>query len=139
MGDSVLSATLETVAVAVHLQDVDVVSEAVQQGPGQALRAEDLGPLVEGQVGGHQDGAPLLALDEDLEDVEAFIRSILQCEGLLIRNLWMLAACLRTNDGTYNDACAPFLGQSTRLTQRRKPPIVPHLWWVSFSCCGQCG
>ena len=31
MGDSSLSATLETVAVAVHLQDVDVVGETVQQ------------------------------------------------------------------------------------------------------------
>ncbi len=50
LGDSVLPATLETVALAVHLQDVDVVGEAVQQGPGQPLRAEDLGPLVEGQV-----------------------------------------------------------------------------------------
>ena len=50
-----VSATLEPVALAVHLQDVDVVGEAVQQGPGEPLRPEDLGPLVEGKVGGHQD------------------------------------------------------------------------------------
>ena len=53
---------------AVHLQDVDVVGEAVQQRSGQALRTEHLGPFVEGQVGGDQDGAPLAALAEDLEE-----------------------------------------------------------------------
>ena len=58
----------ETVAVAVHLQDVDVMGEPVQQGSSQAFRAEDLGPLIEGQVGGDQDGAPLVALAEDLEE-----------------------------------------------------------------------
>ena len=68
MGDSALPATLETVAVAVHLQDVAMVGEAVQQGPGEPLRPEDLGPLVEGKVGGHQDGAPLVSLAEDLEE-----------------------------------------------------------------------
>ena len=55
LGDSGLPATLEPVALAVHFQDVDVVGEAVQQGPGQSLRTEDLGPLVEGKVGGHED------------------------------------------------------------------------------------
>ncbi len=63
-----LPAALESVALAVHLQDVDVMGEPVQQRPGQPLRAEDLGPFVEGQVGGHQDGAPLVALAEDLEE-----------------------------------------------------------------------
>ena len=68
LGDSALSATLETVAVAVHLQDVDVVGEAVQQRAGQPLRPEYLGPFVEEKVGGHHDGAPLVALAEDLEE-----------------------------------------------------------------------
>ena len=36
---------------------MDVMGESVQQGSGQAFRAEDLGPLIEGQVGGDQDGA----------------------------------------------------------------------------------
>ena len=40
----------ETVAVAVHLEDVDVVGEPVEQGAGQALGAERGCPLVEGQV-----------------------------------------------------------------------------------------
>ena len=58
----------EPVALSVHLQNVDVVGEAVQQCAGEMLRPEDLSPLVEGQVGGHQDGAPFVALAEDLEE-----------------------------------------------------------------------
>ena len=57
----------EAVAVAVHLQDVDVVGQAVQQRAGEAFRAEDLSPLVEGQVGGDQDGAPRVALPVEPE------------------------------------------------------------------------
>ena len=45
-----------------------MVGEPVQQGAGEALRAEDLGPLVEGQDGGDQDGAAFVALAEDLEE-----------------------------------------------------------------------
>ena len=56
----VFPAALEAVALAVHLQDVDVVGEPVQQRAGETLRAEDLGPLVEGQVGGGQDVASLV-------------------------------------------------------------------------------
>ena len=44
------------------------MSEAVQQGAGESLRAEDLGPLVEGQVGGDQDRTSLVLLAEDLEE-----------------------------------------------------------------------
>ena len=44
------------------------MGEPVQQRPGEALRAEDLGPFVEWQVGGDQDGAPFVALAEDLEE-----------------------------------------------------------------------
>ena len=40
-------ALLETVAVAVHLQDMNVVCEPVQQRPSQALGTEHLGPLIE--------------------------------------------------------------------------------------------
>ena len=64
----VLLAVLEAVALAVHLEDVDVVGEAVQQRAGEALRSEHLGPLVEWEVGGHQDGASLVALAEDIKE-----------------------------------------------------------------------
>ena len=45
-----LPAVLESVAFAVHLQDVDVVSEAVPESAGKPFHAEDVGPLIEGQV-----------------------------------------------------------------------------------------
>src|SRR4051794_23562444 len=57
----------QTIALAVHLQDVDMVREAVEQGAGQPLAAEDLGPFVEWQIAGHQRGAALVALAEHLE------------------------------------------------------------------------
>ena len=60
-------ALVETIALAVHFQDMDMVGEAVQQSPGQTFRAEYLGPFIERQVGGHQDRAPLVALAEDFE------------------------------------------------------------------------
>jgi hypothetical protein len=36
---------LQSVAVAVHLQDMDMVGEPVEQGAGKPLRAEDFGPF----------------------------------------------------------------------------------------------
>ena len=45
-----------------------MVGETVQQRAGEALRAEHLGPLVEREIGGHQDGAAFVALAEDLEE-----------------------------------------------------------------------
>ena len=64
----VLPAALEPVALAVHLQDMDAVGEPVQQRAGEAFRTEHPGPLIEGQVGGDQDGPALVALAEDLEE-----------------------------------------------------------------------
>ena len=61
------SALVEPVAVAVHLQDVDMVSKTIQQCPGQALGTEHLRPLVERQIGCHQGGAAFIALAEHLE------------------------------------------------------------------------
>ena len=60
-------ALVETIALAVHLQDMDVVGETVEQGPGQAFRAEHFRPLVKGQIAGHQGGATLVTLAEHLE------------------------------------------------------------------------
>ena len=44
-----------------------MMGEPVQQRPGQAFGAEYLGPLIEWQVGGHQDRATFVTLAEDLE------------------------------------------------------------------------
>jgi hypothetical protein len=47
-GAAFMLALLEAIAVAVHLQDVNVVREPVEQGSGEPLGAKDLGPLLEG-------------------------------------------------------------------------------------------
>src|SRR6516162_6208669 len=57
----------EAVALAVHFEDVDVVGEAIQQGAGEPLRAKHAGPLVERQIAGHDYGAALVTLAEDLK------------------------------------------------------------------------
>ena len=44
------------------------MGETVEECSGEPLRAKDLSPLVEGQVGGDQYGATLVALAEDLEE-----------------------------------------------------------------------
>ena len=46
-----LPAVLEAVAVPVHLQDIDMVSETIEESSGEPLGSKHLGPLVEGQVG----------------------------------------------------------------------------------------
>jgi len=63
-----LAALVEPEAFAVHLENVDVVGQPVEDGAGEALGAEDLGPFVEGQVRGGDDGAALVALRDDLEE-----------------------------------------------------------------------
>ena len=45
-----LAALFETVAVAVHFQDVDMMGQTVEQGPRQSFRAKGLGPFIKGQV-----------------------------------------------------------------------------------------
>jgi len=45
-----------------------MVGETIEEGSGKPFRAKDLGPLVEGQVGGHQDRSSLVALAEHLEE-----------------------------------------------------------------------
>ena len=45
-----------------------MVGEPVEQGAGEALAAEDVGPFVEGQVAGDQGGSAFVALREDFEE-----------------------------------------------------------------------
>jgi hypothetical protein len=54
-------------AVAVELEDVNVVGETIEQRASEALRGEDAGPLVEGEIAGNDDRAAFVALAEDLE------------------------------------------------------------------------
>ena len=44
------------------------MGKTVQQSAGEPFGAEDVGPLVKGEVGGDQDGAPFVALAEDIEE-----------------------------------------------------------------------
>ncbi len=44
------------------------MGEPIQQRAGEAFRAKDFRPLVERGIGGYEDGAPLVALAEDLEE-----------------------------------------------------------------------
>jgi hypothetical protein len=50
LGAAFAAALLEAVAIAVHLQDVDMMGKAIEEGSSETFRAENLGPLLEGQV-----------------------------------------------------------------------------------------
>jgi hypothetical protein len=65
---SFAAALLEAVAVAVHLQDVDMMGEPVQQCAGEPFGTEDFGPFLEWQVACHQCGGAFIALTEGLEE-----------------------------------------------------------------------
>src|ERR1022692_471550 len=54
-------------AVAVHLEDMDVMREAVEERAGEPLGTEHGRPLIERQIARDQRAASLVALAEDLE------------------------------------------------------------------------
>lgn len=58
---------LRAVAFAVHLQDVDVVSETIEQRAGQSFSAKNARSVLKGQVRGHDGRAALMPLAEYLE------------------------------------------------------------------------
>jgi hypothetical protein len=57
----------EAETVAIHLENVDVVGQPVEQGAGQALGTEDRCPFIEGQIAGDQRAAAFIPLAEHLE------------------------------------------------------------------------
>ena len=57
----------QTEAFAVHLQNMNVVREAIEQGGGQPLGAEDLRPFVKRQILGDQRRALFVALGKHFE------------------------------------------------------------------------
>jgi len=57
----------QAVGLAVHLEDMDVMGEPVQERAGQAFLAEGPGPFVERQVRGDDGGPALVALADQLE------------------------------------------------------------------------
>ena len=48
------TALAEAIAVAVHLEDADVMCQPVEQQAGEAQGTEGFGPLVEGQIAGER-------------------------------------------------------------------------------------
>ena len=54
-------------AVAIHLEDMDVMREAIEKRAGQPLGDEDGRPLVEWQIARDDRRAALISLTEDLE------------------------------------------------------------------------
>lgn len=59
---------LEPVGVALDGDDVGVVDEAVDHGGGDGVVAEDLAPAAEWLVAGDDDGGPLVAGGDELEE-----------------------------------------------------------------------
>ena len=62
-----LLALFKAIAVAVHLKDVDVMCQPVEQRAGQPFGPEHAGPFVKWQIGSDDSRATLVALAEDLE------------------------------------------------------------------------
>jgi hypothetical protein len=44
----------QAIAVAIHIEDADVVGHAVEQGAGEPLASKGFCPFVEGQIAGDQ-------------------------------------------------------------------------------------
>lgn len=58
----------EPVALAIHLEDMYMVREAVEQRTSQSLAAEDARPFVKGQIRSDDGGAAFVTLREGLEE-----------------------------------------------------------------------
>ena len=58
----------EAVAVAVGLDDVDAVGDAVEERAGHTLVAEYVGPVLKGQVGGEENALAFVGAAYDLEE-----------------------------------------------------------------------
>ena len=112
-------ALVETIALAVHFQDMDMVGEAVQQSPGQAFRAEYLRPLIERQVGGHQDRAPLVALAEDFEQqLGGGLRERHEAEFVDDGDTLPVASAGATGDTTFSSLLPPAVHEPGRGGER---------------------
>src|SRR3990172_4515023 len=61
------AAVLEAPAGVAGLDDVAMVSEAVEHGGGHLGITEDLGPIGEGEIGGDQQGCVLVELADQME------------------------------------------------------------------------
>ena len=58
----------ETVAVAVHPENVAVVGDAIEQRAGEALGSDRFGPFIKWQVAGNQGGTAFVGVRDQLEE-----------------------------------------------------------------------
>ena len=64
---ALLDRLAEAVALAVHLEDVAVMGQTIQESGGHTFPLEDLVPFAERQVAGDQQTGPFITIGEDLE------------------------------------------------------------------------
>jgi len=76
-----LLAGREPEAFAVHLQDMNVMGEAVEERAGEPFRSEHARPFIERQIAGHQRRAELIALAKDIEDKLRANRAFPACQS----------------------------------------------------------
>ena len=67
LGSASALGVLEAVALAGEFEDLTAVSEPIEGGAGEAFGAEDLGPVLEGQVGGDDQAVPFVGLTDQVE------------------------------------------------------------------------
>jgi hypothetical protein len=53
----------------VHLQNVNVMGQAIQQSAGQPLRTQHFGPFDKRQIAGYQRGTSLISLAQNFEQL----------------------------------------------------------------------
>ncbi len=58
----------QAIALAIHLENVDVMGQPVEERAGEALGAEGFRPFIEGQVAGDQRGPTLVALRDQFKE-----------------------------------------------------------------------
>ena len=94
----VIPAVLEPVALAVHFQDVEVMSEADQQRASEPFRAEDLGPQAKGRV------EKMLETFQDwlVTELNLAAASTINEAGLVLRNFcWKCQRSAGVSRGTF--------------------------------------
>ena len=64
----IFTVVFEPVAFAVHLKDMEVVGQSIQQCAYQPFGTKDFSPFIEGQVSDYDDGTTLVKLVYDLEE-----------------------------------------------------------------------
>jgi hypothetical protein len=65
LGSAATLGVLESVDPAGELEDLAAVDEADEGGAGESLGAEDLGPVLEGEVGRDEEALPFVSLSDD--------------------------------------------------------------------------